>query len=1301
MQRIPAEADADLNTITSLAACLTILLVAALWQSFYPSTRDCLALAGRPVSFADLFCAKFTAVGLVYTTFVMLLTLPAALVLRIVTGVGLSSSFPAMAAVCTLAFFVPIALQGIVLNILPPRAFERVTIWLQATLAAIAIAGFPLAAGGELPVLRLSSGYLVPTALAVPVLATLIYLVSFHRYRRILLESPFSGSIRRFDFLSRLLDRLVADPREQAAHFFFCKTLTRSRVHRLAAIVYAAAALAWTVKSAADVAAGTRADEGPGGMTVTACSLIVLLVLLAGLRHVFSLPADLGSNWIFRLAEREGRASWLRAVEHFALACTTVPIGIGAATLFARSEGLFTSLAWPVILWFLAAACFEFLFRDWRKMPFTCSYQPGKRPLVLTCAIFASIVLLLYPATWIVYHASVNPFGFLVLLSIEIAAWWNLRRVRLSRWGLSALRYEDALEPVLESFSLSEEGTTRAQEEFHRAWKGYLSGDGAVPLIRDLEAGETRAARVIEWIRDLPHDLRYGSRSLRKNPGFLAATVLTLSLGLGLNAAFFTVFNAFLLKPLAVRDPASLVSANFETRNGTSVHLSLRDVDSIAQHIPAFSDVAVSTVEGVGLEGQPARAGLVSSNFLSVLGASTTLGHVFQPGERTPVLVLGYNAWKSRFGGDTAVLGRRLSVNGITFEVIGVTSPEFAGVPVGTVEVADPKLARYGVGAADFWIPIEIWNQISGVAEVPARGVVARLRPGESSQRAQAMLTAYVRRLTAERPEWDHVSRAGLEELDIPVTWTALTYSLPLLIAFGLTMMIPCANAANLVLSRAMVRQREFGVRLSLGAGRGRLVRQLLTESLLTALAASAAGLLLAQIALRLLLQLVYATAPPTILFRMRIPDLVLDSHVFLYMLLVSILTTALFALAPAAQTTRTAVVMALRGEVAGLRVSRLRDALVVGQISACVMLLVTAGVLLRGARRITQVDRGYTAAGVFGIANQGMDDARQLLEVLRRAPWVDVIAFMGRPLNDMDSIQIRDAGRPGLQSVYMNRISSEGFRLLGIPILRGRAFTQQEAEQRVPVAVISALAARRMWPGEDPIGQTIRIEPGQTENVRLPGFQEARVIGVSGDIISRAMDGAVRPCVHFPDILRTGTLIVLRGQGSDNETRRRLSSALAAAPGAVHGARVVALQETIDWETYPQRAASWLSGLLGSIALLLSISGLYGVMSYLVNQRMREIGIRMALGATTAQVAGFILSHSGRLALVGAACGTILAAGALRYVSLELNLVTDFSDFTAYLGSLALMLLAALCATLGPARRACRVDPQEVLRLE
>jgi hypothetical protein len=400
-------------------------------------------------------------------------------------------------------------------------------------------------------------------------------------------------------------------------------------------------------------------------------------------------------------------------------------------------------------------------------------------------------------------------------------------------------------------------------------------------------------------------------------------------------------------------------------------------------------------------------------------------------------------------------------------------------------------------------------------------------------------------------------------------------------------------------------------------------------------------------------------------------------------MLIVSGFTTLLFALAPAAQTTRI--------EFGSFRASRMRDLLIVGQVSACVMLLVVAGVLLRGTGRIARLDRGYDARGVYGIANQSPEDAQALAAILQREPWVDSLAIMGGALNAMESVEVSNPSRPGWESLYLHFSSSEFFRLVRIPILRGRGFTREESENRAAVAVVSELAARRLWPGEDALGKVI--------SVKLARFQEARVIGISRDIVSKLQDGAPRAMIHFPDALRRGTILTVRGKGTPEQTAWDTEAALARAPGALHGARVVALEDTLQWESYPQQATSWLSTMLGLVALLLTSTGLYGVMSYLVSQRTREIGIRMALGASQTQVAKFVLGHSARLAAAGILFGILLAIGVIQYTSPRIDIVIDIYDFPAYSISLAVVIIAALFATIGPARRSCRVDPQVALR--
>jgi predicted permease len=1304
--RLRLEVQADLTALGAMSACLTMLLIAFLWQSLYPTLRDYLALAAFPVSPSDIFIAKFSAVGIAFAVFVLVLAPPSAIVFRAITGTGIVATFATMAAASSLAFFGLIALQGVLLNILPARLFERVNVWAQALFATASIAGFPLAAWKSHAIASAISitwrsvaiGFFVP-----PVIAVLIYLLSYHRYRRLLLEAPLIRAPRRYDVLSAVLDLFIRDPRQQAAVAFIWNTIHRSRVHRLAVLVYAGLAAAWVAKSAMDMLTEAAASRDFDRIFFTFCPLVLILFTLIGLRHLFSLPADLRANWIFQLTEREGRRAWLDAVERFVLGCGVAPVVVMGAFFVVRLGGPLSAMAWAVIAFFAAAICFEYLFANWRKMPFTCSYLPGERPLVITLALYLGLLPFLLPVAWILYQSATNPASFLVMLALELAVWSRMRQSRMANWGFVPLRYEEQPESDVDSFALSD-GATGAQEQFQRAWSHYVRYGPDVPLLRPLEAGETRIDRIREWLSAVPQDLRYALRMLFRNPGFAITVILTLGLGLGLNAAFFTVFNAFLLRPLAVRDPASLVSVELETRFRTALHWSWQDykifaADTTSGRSSAFVETAASTVEATGLDGRSAKVGLVSGNYFDMLGARTALGRPFQPDEQDAVIVLGHRAWQSRFGGDPNVVGRKVLLGGLPFEIVGITAPEFAGVPVGTVALAPREWARYGVGVPDIWVPLEVWNRLPGLYHVPVRGIVGRLRPGMNRVRAEAMITAYARRRTEDREEYDRTFRARLESLDIPITWTALQFSLPLLVAFGLTMLIPCANAANMMLARAMVRQREFGARLSLGASRGRVVRQLLTESVILTAIAGAAGVALATIVLNLFARLLYNTVPPTILFKVRIPDFEVDAHVFLYMLIVVGLTTVLFALAPAAQATRLTLTATMRGEFAGLRSSRMRDGLVIGQVAACAMLLVTAGVLVRGIGKSREIERGYESRGVYGAGNMSREDALAVKAILDRESWVETQAVMGSPLNAMDSLQVASPARSGWHSVYYNRGSGELFHLVRIGLLRGRTFTRQEAENQSPVAVASESAAKLLWPGEDPIGKTVLIQAGRKNNPRLPRFHEAMVVGVSRDIVSRVRDGGPRPALYFPDTLRSGTVLIVRGKGSPEHTHRQLEAALAASPGGAHGGRVIELQETIDWETYPQEAVSWLSTLLGGVALILTISGMYGVMSYLVSQRTKEIGVRIALGATQIQVARLVLAYSVRLAAAGLALGAVLALGVLQYTGSKIELLINLYDAPAYALSLAVVAVAALFAALAPTRRACRILPQEALR--
>jgi len=891
---------------------------------------------------------------------------------------------------------------------------------------------------------------------------------------------------------------------------------------------------------------------------------------------------------------------------------------------------------------------------------------------------------------WLVYECATNPATFLVFVLMELAVWRWWRAKRMAAWGVAPLLYRDAHDSEVDQYDLAGSGTVVAQEHFRREWSELLRGGDVAPLVREMEEGESIGGRLREWALALPGDLQFALRMVRRSPGFVVTVVLTLGLGIGLNSAFFTVFNAYLLKPLVVKDAASLVSVELMNRK-ESVHLEWTDFETFALSSPAFSEVAASSLVGPGLEGRSARAALVSSNFFSMLGVGAALGRVLLPEDAGNVLVLNYRTWQNRFGSDAAIVGKLVWLNGARFEVIGVAAPEFGGVAVGTVEMVPPKFAKYGVGEPDVWLPAVAWYKLPGVTPSPVRGIIGRLKPEFSASRAAVAVGAQARRMTASKPEYMRVDRAVVEELDVAITWTTLTYAFPLLVAFALTMLAPCANAANILLARATSRLREFGTRLALGASRGRVVRQLLAEGLVLALLAAGVGVLISRVALTIFSEWILATAPPTILHRMRIPELAFDAHVAVYAVLLAGVTTVIFALAPAAQATRSA----LRGEIGGVRASTLRDGLVVGQVALCVMLLAAAGLLLRGTGRIAGVERGYDTEGVFGIGNESVEDAVAMRDVLRQEGWVDTVAVMGRPINEAYSITAN-----GINTYYLSGDGSI-FDLVRLPILRGRAFSAVESEQQLPVTVISESAARALWPGQDAIGRTIKLGESTAGAVWRPRFTEALVVGIVRDFVVKAKDGGPRPVMFFADKLRPGTIVTLRGKAGSAQTRRLLNDLVARSAAGQHGAWVVALEETTVWETYPQMAVSWLATILGGVALLLTISGIYGVMAFLVSQRTKEIGIRIALGATRVHVAKFVVSSTTRLGAIGALSGVVLAVGVLQFLGSKIELAMDLLDVTAYLSTVAVAAGAAAVAVVWPARRACKVDPQAALRAE
>ena len=824
-----------------------------------------------------------------------------------------------------------------------------------------------------------------------------------------------------------------------------------------------------------------------------------------------------------------------------------------------------------------------------------------------------------------------------------------------------------------------------SEEEARRRARARFGPDA---LVKE----ECRDERRIHWIETLIQDIRYAMRGFRRAPAFTLTVVATIALGLGINTAVFTIFNAYVLRPVAVRDPYSLYEFFWITRGGErsfteQEHRELRRMD-----LP-FSDFYANRNLQVRLNGRISYGELVSGNYFRMLGVPAALGRTLIPADssapgREPVAVLSYSAWQNMFGGDREIVGKKILVHGYPLEVIGVAQEGFRGL-------SEMPL--------DFWAPLSMIAQLDADRAVRL-GLIGRLKHSVSVGQAQAALAPIAAHLTAGFPPGEKAMVAVLRSraTSVPISPQALLVLAPILAAFGLVLLIACANVANIMLARAMARQREIGIRLSLGAARSRLIRQLMTESMLLAVPAAGLGFLISQAVIDTGVQAMFATLPHEFAEYMRIIPLAPDARVFAFMMAAAIAAALMFGLAPAVQATRASVVEAARGDFTNdYRPARLRNALAVAQVAGCAALLITAGVLLRGANHIGKLDTGLNTRGVVEIEVQEKSRQR-ILSALAADPLVQSVGASAEvPLDSgFPSFWIRstDDRRP-LVSSY-NHASPEFFTIFDIPILRGRNFTAEEAHGGAAVAIISNTLARRLWPAGDAVGKSVRFDsdPRSRRAGRLP-FQSAQVVGVAGDIVTGLIDDdAQRSFLYFPTApSASGRALIVRVNGDAENARRKLDESLSAAsPGAVE--QIHKMQEFVAGRNYPFRVAYWISAAIGAVALLLTIIGIYGVLSFLVTQRTKEIGIRVAMGATVRDVVSLVLRQSLRLAGIGIGIALALGFGMSRLFASGLQMMDTF-DAVAYSVAVLLVLIACIGASFFPSLRAARVDPNTVLR--
>jgi putative ABC transport system permease protein len=795
-------------------------------------------------------------------------------------------------------------------------------------------------------------------------------------------------------------------------------------------------------------------------------------------------------------------------------------------------------------------------------------------------------------------------------------------------------------------------------------------------------------------------DLRYGGRTLLKSPGFLVVAVLTLALGIGANTAIFTVVNALLLRPLPYPEPGRLVMVwqDLRARGGPADEwASPGNYVDWSGEKGLFENVAAiggwrPTLTG-GAEPEPIPGEQVTHEYFEVLGIEPSLGRGFRAADDVPngarVAVIGDALWKRRFGADPGVVGRVVTLSGEPHEIIGVLPAGFR-----------PIVASQ---TAEIWRPLRINRAAASRGAVIYR-VVGRLAAGLSIEQARASATSLARQLEAAHPTYNEKVNFNVQPLHDWVVGEIRPGLLALFGAVTFVLLIACANLANLSLARGSSRGRELAVRLALGAPRRRVVRQLLTESLLLAAIGGLAGVLLGIWAVDALVAIAPASTP-------RVGEIRLDATVVLFAAGMTLVTGVLFGLTPALQASRGDVTHALKdGARGGAAVSgrAMRRGLIVGEVALALMLLTGGGLLLQTFFRLQSADLGFDPQNVLvGFVNPPRvtyDSAAkqvafydQVYERARALPGVQKAALVSvLPFGGDSDTSFRIEGRPGPQSAaetpvtWYRQVTASYFDTMGMPIVRGRGFEPREA---APSVVVNESFVKKFFPGEDPIGR--RLLFGQD----LPPFA---IVGVVADARVRGAREAARIETFVPywQLPEAGMNVVLKTAGDPALLANPLKGAVAAIDASVPVVGIATLESIVGDAIDQPRFVGVLAAAFAALALALAAIGIYGVMAYVVARRTTEIGVRMALGATRGEVFRLVVGDGLKLTGLGVAFGLAGSLAVARALSTLLFGVTPGDPVTLG-GTAALLLLVATAACFVPARRATRVDPIVALRAD
>jgi putative ABC transport system permease protein len=798
----------------------------------------------------------------------------------------------------------------------------------------------------------------------------------------------------------------------------------------------------------------------------------------------------------------------------------------------------------------------------------------------------------------------------------------------------------------------------------------------------------------------LMQDLRYGVRMLVRSTGFSLVAVLTIALGIGANTAIFSVVNALLIRPLPYPQPDRLVMVyqDLRARGGPATEWATPGnfVDWGGSGL--FNALAAvqgwqPTLTGMG-DAEPLVGEQVTRQYFEVLGVAPALGRAFRQEEDIPngprVVVLSHALWQRRFGGDPAAVGRTMILGGETHEVIGVMPAGFRPAVISTAEAWRPRR-------------LAVANPSRGAVVLR---IVARLRPDLTLRQAQSSADLLAKQLAVSHPDFNVDTGINLVTLREQVVGNIERSLLVLLGAVAFVLLIACANIANLLLARASGRAREMAVRMALGARRRRVVRQLLTESVLLSAIGGGLGLLLGAWGVDALVALAPAGAP-------RVDEIGLDATVLAFAIGLTLLTGVTFGVVPALHSSRAEVTPGLKDGGKGMTGNsghQVRRALIVLEVAIALVLLIGSGLLLRTFLRLQAFDLGFDPSRVlvgavlpprvaYQTAEQQSAFYDRLLARVSALPGVETASLSSIvPLGGDSDMTILIEGRPlprtdaETTAIWYRLISAGYFKVMSIPIVEGRGFDTREA---APSAIVSDVAARRLWPGESPLGRRVRFSP----EADAPWFT---VVGIAGEVKMRGARGESRSEIYLPywQFTELGTNVVLKAAGSPGHLIGTLRQAVREVDPNVPVSSVAPMSELVADSIGAPRFFALLTGVFAVLALALAAVGIYGVMAYAVALRTPEIGVRMALGAGRRDVFALIVGDGLRLAAIG--IGTGLVASALMSLSIRSLLfgVTPADPLT-FAGMTALLLMAAAVACIVPAHRAARVDPMVALRAE